>query len=429
MSSYGVAAAAPPGAFRTSTPAAAASRPRAAGASGRAEGAVLEASLTQQLIPSKTTVLVDQSHTSSSCDEECPEGRQCYFYDWKWESKICYIRSGSSGPVLLLCHGFGVGVHHFEDNIPALAGSFQPTCADSGPLRYNVDTWTEQLQHFIKAVIKQPVYIAGNSLGGLLGVSLAFHHPEHVKGLVLLNAAPAWNFWCSGPPLGSEGRLHNFVRNLLQIDGSVPAPKPVKATVGKLWFDVYRKPATVRSLLQLVYGRTCAIDDELVERIIEATEHPEAADAFTSIVLSPESALTFEEMIQDLSCPVCLAYGASDPWIVPLWGQRVKRWLPQAHYLELDCVGHCPHHEAPSTVNQIIATWVQAVENGQQQQQQLLQEGSRLSFQEADGSYVQVTCHTGHPRNALESLDHTVWSFRRAVGHVLQHLASPGEFF
>lgn len=61
--------------------------------------------------------------------------------------------------------------------------------------------------------------------GGLLGVSLAFHHPEHVKGLVLLNAAPAWNFWCSGPPLGREARLHNFVRNLLQIDGRVPAPK------------------------------------------------------------------------------------------------------------------------------------------------------------------------------------------------------------
>jgi hypothetical protein len=57
------------------------------------------------------------------------------------------------------------------------------------------------------------------------------------------------------------------------------------------------------------------------------------------------------------------------------------------------------------------------------------QEGSRSSFEEADGSVVQVTCHTGHPRNALESLDHAMWSFKRAVGHVLQHLASPGEFF
>jgi len=37
----------------------------------------------------------------------------------------------------------------------------------------------------------------------------------------------------------------------------------VKATVGKLWFDIYRKPATVRSVLQLVYGRTSAIDNEV----------------------------------------------------------------------------------------------------------------------------------------------------------------------
>jgi hypothetical protein len=49
---------------------------------------------------------------------------------------------------------------------------------------------------------------------------------------------------------------------------------------------------------------------QLVERIIKATEHPEAVDAFTSIVLSPESAVSFEEMIEDLTCPVCLAYGA-----------------------------------------------------------------------------------------------------------------------
>lgn len=40
-----------------------------------------------------------------------------------------------------------------------------PTCVESGPLRYNVDTWAEQLQHFIEAKIKQPVYLAGNSLG------------------------------------------------------------------------------------------------------------------------------------------------------------------------------------------------------------------------------------------------------------------------
>lgn len=57
--------------------------------------------------------------------------------------------------------------------------------------------------------------------GGFLGVHLAYHHPELVKGLVLLNAAPAWNFWCSRPPASRQTWLHK----LLPIDGTVPAPK------------------------------------------------------------------------------------------------------------------------------------------------------------------------------------------------------------
>jgi hypothetical protein len=111
-----------------SSPAIAPSRGSAAGSGGDTQQGRGDASFAQQLLTSHTALQVHQPYTAavmSSCDEECPEGQQCYFYDWKWDSKICYVRSGSSGPVLLLCHGFGVGVHHFEDNIPTLAESFQ----------------------------------------------------------------------------------------------------------------------------------------------------------------------------------------------------------------------------------------------------------------------------------------------------------------
>jgi pimeloyl-ACP methyl ester carboxylesterase len=40
--------------------------------------------------------------------------------------------------------------------------------------------------------------------------------------------------------------------------------------------------------------------------------------------------------------------GRDDPWVVPIWGQRLKRRLPEAQYLELAPAGHCPHHEAPT---------------------------------------------------------------------------------
>lgn len=201
-------------------------------------------------------------------------------------------------------------------------------------------------------------------------------------------------------------------------DACRAAAQVLKATIQRFWWDTIRQPATIRSLLQLVYARPQAIDDALLERIVAATHRPDALDAFTSILLSPRTALTFNEMLAAVGCPVLLAYGRDDPWcarrrplsialclalppacccmhvihaltqahaatracaawcprrVVPIWGQRLKRVLPQAQYLELSPAGHCPHHEAPAAINSIISTWLAAVEAGEHDSHELVQ--------------------------------------------------------
>eukprot|EP00775_Hariotina_reticulata_P005832 gene5832-6073_t len=334
-----------------------------------AEGAVQTAADTPEASTS------GRPEAYSTFDDDQPH--ECAYYDWKWGSKLYYVRAGRTGPPLLLCHGFGVGSYHFDRNISELAKNHR-----SGPLRYSADTWTEQLHHFITDKIGEPVYIAGNSLGGYLATNLAARNPDVVRGLVLLNATP---FWSQRPPPGRE----SWLWKLLQVDGTVPVPVSLKRVIERFWWDQLRQPDTIRSLLQLVYARPSAIDDQLCERIVEATQRPEALDAFTSIVLSPKTELSFNEMLAKLQCPVCLAYGREDPWVVPLWGQRLKRALPAAQYLELTPAGHCPHHEAPMAINNIITTWVAAVEAGQHTQHELLQVGSCQTFNEADGQLVQ----------------------------------------
>lgn len=69
------------------------------------------------------------------------------------------------------------------------------------------------------------------------------------------------------------------------------------------------------------------------------------------------SALLLVCRVKELGLDVCLVYGREDPWVVPLWGYRLKRALPSALYYELSPCGHCPHHEAPqvsSTVAKCI---------------------------------------------------------------------------
>ena len=98
--------------------------------------------------------------------------------------------------------------------------------------------------------------------------------------------------------------LTRVTRVLLSLSCQV-----IKRTIERTWWDKIRNPETIRSLLELVYARPQTIDDQLLQRILEATEHPSALDAFTSIMLSPRTELTFDEMLQAIRCPVCMAYG------------------------------------------------------------------------------------------------------------------------
>lgn len=77
-----------------------------------------------------------------------------------------------------------------------------------------------------------------------------------------------------------------------------------------------------------------------------------------------------------LSLPGPVHSGRDDPWVTRAWGHRLKRQLPAAQYLELAPAGHCPHHEAPTAVNNIIQTWVEAVEAGTYTEHELLQVGA-----------------------------------------------------
>lgn len=118
-------------------------------------------------------------------------------------ARIHYVAQGTRGPCVLLVHGFGVGEYHFERNVGELARNHRVWAIDllgqgaswplapverSAGLQYSLDTWTEQLAFFVREVIQESggVYVAGNSLGGLLAVTLAYGHPEVGSARTLL---------------------------------------------------------------------------------------------------------------------------------------------------------------------------------------------------------------------------------------------------
>lgn len=184
----------------------------------------------------------------------------------------------------------------------------------------------------------------------------------------------------------------------------------LKNLIEALWWNNLRSPSSIKNIIQLVYSNKAAADEDLVRRIVQATENPRALDAFTSIVLAPKSRFTFNQMVDAVSAsgiPVCLAYGREDPWVVPLWGQRLKRACPRATYFELSPAGHCPHHEAPLAMNKVVMSWIACAESEGQPSPLAL--GDSWTVTEENGSDVGIFHVSGRPRNIFERLDHLVW--------------------
>ena len=265
-------------------------------------------------------------------------------------------------PVLLFIPGFGVGSFHFESNIESLSHDYNVFCVDllgqglSWPddpnqkgLCYSTDLWSDQIIYMITNIIKQPVHLAGNSLGGFLSLIVASKQPKLIKSLNLLNPTPFWAFQeNTKSSSSSSGGGWSW-------DGSLPAPT-FALKFGTTWFNLLRNPTTVKTMLSGVYYNPNACDDILINNIIKSASFDGGPEAFTSIAFAPRYKLTFDELIKNIpsSISVNMIMGGKDPWIVPYWAQRAKRLRPSAVYLELDKCGHCPNHESPTTTNALL---------------------------------------------------------------------------
>lgn len=323
---------------------------------------------------------------------------------------------GATRHVVLL-PGFGVGSFHYDAQLRDGLGDDDDACcvwaldfcgqgaswpasdeaSRDGSLEgfaYSVDCWRDQVVDFVRDVVRaNGVYLAGNSLGGFVATYAAATTTEEslVKGLILMNATPFWGF----VPSDRESLAYK----LAPWRGELPAPSWIRAPIKAYW-ESFRSEQNVRGLLGLVYANKERLDDALVRQIIEPTDNANALCTFCSVVWSPKAAMSFDDMLRRIGArekelPVALVYGKEDPWVVPLWGQRLKRALPHADYYELSPAGHCPAHECPSTTSEIMRSWMRYVETARAN-------GASPPSGTADGVARRID---GSPRNIFERID------------------------
>jgi pimeloyl-ACP methyl ester carboxylesterase len=106
---------------------------------------------------------------------------------------VSYAEGPESGPPVVLMHGITDAWQCFMPVIPTLLPRWQVYALDlrghgaseHTPGDYTLTAYASDVVGFLEQVVREPVAIYGHSLGGMVGILIAAHHPELVRGLIV----------------------------------------------------------------------------------------------------------------------------------------------------------------------------------------------------------------------------------------------------
>ncbi|MUG97811.1 alpha/beta fold hydrolase [Scytonema sp. UIC 10036] len=279
---------------------------------------------------------------------------------WLWQGfPICYQTQGTSGPAVVLVHGFGASWWHWRKNIPVLAENCRVFAIDligfgssakpkpGEKISYTFETWGQQIADFCREIVREPAFLVANSVGCIVVMQTAVDNPEIVLGVALLN--------CSLRLLHDRKRINlpwhrRFGAPLLQ---QVLSIKPI----GNFFFNQIAKPKTVRQILLKAYANSEVVTEELVDILMAPAQDPGAVAVFLAFTAYSTGPLP-EDLLPQLPCPAIILWGAADPWEPIELGRELANYSQVQKFIPLEGVGHCPQDEAPEIVNPILQDWI-----------------------------------------------------------------------
>jgi pimeloyl-ACP methyl ester carboxylesterase len=245
---------------------------------------------------------------------------------------------------MLLIHGFSASWGIWKPLLPALEQHHDvlaPTLlGHAGGPEYLVGSSAtpaaiaDALERDMDSAGFERAHLVGNSLGGWLALELA----ARGRGLSTTALSPAGGWNHEGPETKRLGRLFRQNYRLLKLLGPNGA-------------RLMRRPRFRALALRDVAVRPADVPTALAVEMTEAA----AACAIYLPLLEQLTSTGFGELAA-IDSPVQIAWGTKDrilPW--PGYAERFRRMTPQAQWVPLEGLGHCPMlDDAPLTTNTIL---------------------------------------------------------------------------
>ena len=214
---------------------------------------------------------------------------------------------------------------------------------------YNFFTWSELITDFCRDVVRQKgITLVSNSIGTSSVLQAVIDTPDLYTGVCVVTP----NF----------RELHSAEVPLSRF--AMPIIRSVQKALrekGQPLFDALATPDTVKQILKEPYKRQDAVDDTLVQVLLD----PLLLEGASKVVFDTLSYSAGPLPEQQLAAfptdkPVWICYGKDDPWTP---AARVDALLGKEAVEKVigwDGVGHCPHDEAPELVNPFILEFLKA---------------------------------------------------------------------
>lgn len=238
---------------------------------------------------------------------------------------IHYAETGNGPPIVLL-HGLWGGLNEWEPIIDPLAENHRVIVmdfigfhnSDKPDVHYHNALLAQFLAGFIEALELRDVILMGHAMGANTATYTAYHHPERIAGLILVDGAGYRN-----PDRDLSQPLSEGMIRFRRV-----------ATGSSL--------ATTRGLLERRVYNPNDVTDEWVENAFRMWVNSAAA---IGDMLLEGGDLTEEEMRQ-IKLPTLVVWGAEDKVFSPGNAERLSNDIEGSVVRIIDRAGHLPQVEA-----------------------------------------------------------------------------------
>ena len=294
--------------------------------------------------------------------------------NWKWQNwDIAWSlskQSKSDNEInVLLVHGFGASKRHWRHNQDFLGNhsncfsidllgfgeSSQPSALldyesyKDNSIKYSFDLWGNQIAAFCSEVIKSPVYLVGNSIGGIVALKAAEILKNNCNGLILIDCAQRT---MDDKRLKRSNVLMNLLRPVLK---TLVRQRIISNTL----FERAANPAVIKQILKKAYPSGKNIDEELIEILYKPSQRKNSKEAFRGFINLFDDYLA-TDLFDEVNASIQLIWGEKDPWESLNEAKYWKKTFKNIKRLDIvKGAGHCPHDENPEETNYLMYEFIQ----------------------------------------------------------------------